>query len=187
MSSLSHLLEFWFLNTDPDQMATHREEWWVKEDSFDQRIRDDFGDLFEQAISGKLDDWKNTPLACTGLVILLDQFPRNMFRGDKQAFAYDEQARALTRYVLDNKFDQKLPLGPRLFLYLPLEHSENLTDQNACVALMESLGDEDYVNYARKHQVIIERFGRFPHRNKVLNRTSTPEEIAFLQEPGSSF
>jgi len=121
------------------------------------------------------------------LVILLDQFPRNMFRGDKQAFAYDEQARILTRYVLDKEFDQTLPLGPRLFLYLPLEHSENLTDQNTCVALMEGLGDEDYVNYARKHQVIIERFGRFPHRNEVLNRISTPEEIAFLKEPGSSF
>ncbi|NVK20064.1 MAG: DUF924 domain-containing protein [Methylocystaceae bacterium] len=187
MSSLTHLLEFWFESAKMDQMATHREQWWIKDHNFDQRIRDDFKDLFDQAISGKLANWEETPLGCTGLVLLLDQFPRNMFRGSPRAFAYDEQARALTRNVLAKGFDQHLPMGPRLFLYLPLEHSENLQDQKDCITLMEALGDDDYLYFARKHLVIIEQFGRFPHRNDVLGRHSTPQEVMFLKEPDSSF
>jgi len=181
------LLEFWFLSSDPAKMETHRQEWWVKDPEFDRRINEDFRPLFEKADTGELDDWKETPLGCVALVILLDQFPRNMFRGSAKAFASDEKARALTRYVLERGFDKDLPIGPRLFLYLPLEHSEDLNDQNDCISLITSMGDEGYLEFAKKHHVIIKRFARFPHRNESLGRISTEEEVAFLQEPGSSF
>ena len=186
-AEINRLLEFWMGSSNPDEMASYRDEWWVKNDEFDRRINDDFGTLYEQAANGKLDSWKETPLGCVALVILLDQFPRNMFRGDPRSFATDPQARDLTRYVLDKGFDQEVPMGCKVFLYLPLEHSEDLDHQNACVALMQAMGNENATEFAIKHQVIIERFGRFPHRNEVLGRKSTPEEIEFLKEPGSSF
>ncbi|MDV7339690.1 DUF924 family protein [Terasakiella sp. A23] len=184
---IKSLLEFWFSSSTPGEMNTHRKEWWVKDPEFDRRIQDEFSPLFEKADAGELDDWKETPLGCVALALLLDQFPRNMFRGKARAFASDEKARALTRHVLDKGFDKNLPIGARLFLYLPLEHSEDLQDQNDCIKLVESMGDEGYLDFAKKHQVIIKRFGRFPHRNETLGRTSTNEEVAFLSEPGSSF
>lgn len=184
---LEELLTFWFDSTDPQQMASHKQDWWMKNDAFDQRITKDFSPLFHLAQSGELEEWKKTALGCVGLVLLLDQFPRNMFRGQAEAFDCDPQARALTRHVLSRGFDQTLPIGPRLFLYLPLEHSEDLDDQNQCVELVKSLQDEDYLDYAQQHQKIIAKFGRFPHRNDALGRKSTPEEIEFLKQPGSSF
>lgn len=187
MSDLNQLLEFWFGSAEPTQMATHRQEWWVKDDEYDRRINEDFGSLYNKATNGELESWKETPLGCVGLVILLDQFPRNMFRGDAQSFATDPQARDITRYALDIGIDQKVPMGGKLFLYLPLEHSEELDHQNTCVALMQAMGDEGYTDFALKHQVIIEKFGRFPHRNDVIGRESTPEEIEFLKQPGSGF
>lgn len=187
MNDLEQLLTFWLGSAEPDQMMTHRQEWWVKDEAFDQRIHSEFSGLYDKAVAGDLEDWKDTPLGCVGLCILLDQFPRNMFRGTARSFESDATARDITRHVLDNGFDKALPVGCRLFLYLPLEHSENLDHQYTCVALMQDMGDEGYVDFALKHQVIIERFGRFPHRNEVLGRKSTPEEIAFLETPGSSF
>lgn len=184
---LEDLLTFWFDSAIPQQMASHKQEWWMKDDAFDQRITEDFSPLFHLAQKGALDDWKETALGCVGLVLLLDQFPRNMFRARADAFACDPQARALTRYVLSRGFDQTLPVGPRLFLYLPLEHSEDLNDQDQCVELIKSLKDKNYLDYAQQHQKIIAKFGRFPHRNTALGRKSTPEEIEFLKQPGSSF
>lgn len=187
MSDLNHLLEFWFTSANPKDMASHRDVWWKKDTDFDQTIQGEFGPLFKKAREGELKNWRETPLGCVGLVLLLDQFPRNMFRNDAQAFAYDQHARKLTRHVLAQGFDENLPLAPRVFLYLPLEHSEDLTDQNDCVALIKTLNDEGYLDFAIKHRDIIAKFGRFPHRNEVLGRQSTPEEIEFLQQPGSSF
>lgn len=184
---LKRILQFWFTSADPDEMATHREEWWVKSDTFDREIANNFGDLYEQAHTGKLEVWKDTPLGCVGLVLLLDQCPRNMFRNTPQAFASDEQARQVTHHALDRGFDASLPLAAQLFLYMPLEHSEDIDDQNASVTLIGALGDSNYTNFAIQHRDIIERFGRFPHRNGILGRPSTPEELAFLTQPGSSF
>lgn len=181
------LLEFWLGSAEPKEMASHRAQWWAKDADFDQRIQNDFKNLFNQACAGQLDHWKDSPLGCTALIILLDQFPRNLFRNDGQAFATDVQARDLTRHALEKGYDQTLPMGAKLFLYLPLEHSENLDDQNQSVALMKAMGDEGYHDFALKHHVIIARFGRFPHRNMALGRENTPEEEAFLQQPDSAF
>lgn len=184
---LEDLLRFWFDSAEPNHMASHKQAWWMKDAAFDQRITEDFSPLFHLAEKGELEDWKKTALGCVGLVLLLDQFPRNMFRGQARAFACDPQARALTRYVLSRGFDQSLPIGPRLFLYLPLEHSEDLGDQDRSVELIRALNDADYLDYAEQHRKIIAKFGRFPHRNEALGRPSTAEEIDFLKQPGSSF
>jgi len=187
MSDMEKLLSFWFGDAEPEKMATHRGAWWAKDPEFDQRINVEFKGLFDQAVAGKLGAWKETPLGCVALVILLDQFPRNIFRTDERAFSMDEAARALTRYVLDKQFDHALPMGAKLFLYLPLEHSENLSDQRECLGLMKEMGDAGYVDFAQKHLDVIEKFGRFPHRNVLLGRKSTPAEEAFLKGPNSSF
>jgi uncharacterized protein (DUF924 family) len=187
MADINRLLEFWLGSSDPAHMLCHRKEWWVKDPEFDQRIADEFMDLFDQAVEGKLATWQETPLGCLALVILLDQFPRNIFRNDQRAFAMDAGARRISRHVLAKGFDQVLPMGAKLFFYLPLEHSENLNDQFDCLKLMKAMGDEGYLNFAQKHLDIIERFGRFPHRNAILGRMSTEEEIAFLKEPNSRF
>ncbi len=184
---VKRLLAFWFGSAEPEQMATSRSEWWKKDETFDRLIQQEFSSLYNRAVSGELEDWKESPLGCVALVILLDQFPRNMFRGSARSFESDEAARNVTRHVLDQEWDEDLPFAARLFLYLPLEHSENIDHQNAAVALISQLGDENYTDYAEKHRVIIKRFGRFPHRNEILGRESTQEEITFLQEPGSRF
>ncbi|SCA55832.1 putative transmembrane protein [Candidatus Terasakiella magnetica] len=184
---INRILTFWFNSINPAEMATHREEWWVKNADFDKQITDEFSEVYEKAAKGELQNWQNTPLGAVALVIALDQFPRNMFRDSKKAFATDAQARKITRHAVEMGFDQHLPLGPRLFLYLPMEHSESAVDQNASVTLINTLGDEGYSEYAVKHQMVIEKFSRFPHRNDVLGRASTEEEIAFLNQPGSRF
>ena len=121
------------------------------------------------------------------LVILLDQFPRNLFRGQARAFAGDARALALAKRAVAAGLDEAMPRAHRLFLYMPFEHSEDLADQETCIERMTALGSAGYLDYARRHRDIIARFGRFPHRNAALGRDSTAEEIAFLKEPGSSF
>lgn len=187
MSDMNRLLEFWLGSSEPSEMATHRMEWWVKDPEFDRQIGEEFKGLFDQAIAGELDAWKETALGSLGLIILLDQFPRNIFRNDQRAFSMDGQALRLTRHVLAKGFDQELPMGPKLFFYLPLEHSENLNDQYDCLTLIKAMGDENYIDFAQKHLDVIERFGRFPHRNSVLGRKNTAEEDVFLDGPNSSF
>lgn len=177
------LLRFWF---DEHGMA----QWFAKDDAFDAAIRDRFGDQVDRAAAGVFDDWQESGLGCVALCLLLDQFPRNLFRGSPRAFATDVQARAVARFAVSEGLDMEDELTPmhRMFLYLPFEHSEDLADQHLCLRLMaQRVGDEMVVDYARKHLVIVERFGRFPHRNAPLGRISTTEELAFLQEPGSSF
>ena len=177
------LLDFWFKEID-------RKVWFEKNQGFDDTLRARFGELREEAEAGALDDWVGTPEGALALILLLDQLPRNLFRDRPEAFATDEKARAVTRCALTKAFDQQLiaSMGDAaaVFLYLPLEHSEDLQDQDDCVTLMKALGG-DWVKWAKAHQIIIERFGRFPHRNAALGRENTPEEEAFLKEPGSSF
>ena len=172
--NLSALLDFWF---DPDS----RPYWFDSTPEFDAQLRERFLDLYREAAGGGLTGWRADGRGCLGLVLLLDQLPRNLFRDSPQAFETDSQARAVTRYALDMAFDQQLDEAQRLFLYLPLEHSEEMADQDRSVALIGQLTSAPmWLDFARKHREVIVRFGRFPHRNAVLGRASTPEERAFL-------
>jgi uncharacterized protein (DUF924 family) len=184
---IDKVLAFWFGREGEKDWGQHRESWWKKEPDFDQACRDGFLEIYEQAARCDLDDWKATWDGSLALVILLDQLPRNMFRGHPRAFATDAHALAVAEHALDQGFDRSLPVDQRMFLYLPFEHSEHLAQQNRSVALFGSLGDDRLVDYAVRHQQIVERFGRFPHRNAILGRANTQEEAAFLQQPGSSF
>ncbi|WP_419798504.1 MAG: DUF924 family protein [Terasakiella sp.] len=186
-NEIRNILEFWFDSAKPEYMATHRDIWWMKDREVDQQIINQFISLYEQAASGALDHWKEEVLGCLALILLMDQFPRNMFRENAKSFATDEQALDITRYVLEREWDVDLSLGARLFIYLPLEHSENIDDQNAAVTLISSLGDDNYTEFALRHRDIIKRFGRFPHRNKILQREDTKDEAVFLTQPGSGF
>ncbi|MBD1809673.1 DUF924 domain-containing protein [Microcoleus sp. FACHB-SPT15] len=185
------ILEFWFGKPDEADYGKSRKVWFTKNPEFDDEVRSRFLNVHNQAAAGKLNDWNATPQGCLALIILLDQFPRNMFRGQPQAFATDPQALAYARHAVTQGFDKELPKLQRWFVYLPFEHSENLADQHRCVELCEQLGDEpemrEAVDYAYRHLRVIERFGRFPHRNRILGRETTPEEAEFLKQPGSSF
>jgi uncharacterized protein (DUF924 family) len=176
------VLEFWF---DPALDAAERNKrWFGKDEGFDAEIRRRFLDLYEEGAAARLDAWKGSVRECLALVILLDQFPRNMFRGEARAFAADTLARDAARALLP-RADELSP-DERLFAWLPFEHSESLDDQNLACELIAPLGEE-LLRYAERHRQIIERFGRFPHRNAILGRSSTPEEIEFLKQPGSGF
>jgi uncharacterized protein (DUF924 family) len=159
------------------------ERWFKKDAAFDAEIKRRFVPTYEAAAAGKLRDWENDAEGALALLILLDQFPRNMFRGDKRAFATDPLARAVTAGALIKGFDAQVG-DMRTFFYLPFEHSEDLADQERCIALYKAAGDEDNLKWAELHADIIRRFGRFPHRNALLGRTTTPEEQAFLDEGG---
>lgn len=193
MSTADDVLEFWF----PRDRERANKLWWGKDAALDAEIRERFGATLAAARAGELDEWAATARGRLALIIVLDQFSRNIHRDSPDSFAADAQARALTKDGLARGHDRELELLERLFFYLPLEHSESLDDQQQCVALMQSLADVAgearqqevafYVDYAIRHRDIIARFGRFPHRNAVLGRASTDEELAFLQQPGSSF
>ena len=174
------VLDFWFSpNVKPF--------WFKKSEEFDAEIRQRFLSLYQQAAAGILNGWRESPHHILALIIVLDQFPRNMFRNLPQAFATDSQAVELTKYAVNNNYQQNLFTDEQAFLYMPLMHSEKKEDQTQCVELFKELGKEDNLKFALKHKEIIDRFGRFPHRNKILSRKSTPEEKDFLTKPGSSF
>ena len=179
----SSILDFWF--------GQDRKAWFQKNPAFDEQIRSRFLGLFDQALRGELNDWRREPVGCLALVILLDQFPRNMFRGNAKAFAGDRLARDAARILLDKGWDKDMTPDERMFAYLPFEHSESLADQERCLALMKEIAGSpdtaDLPKWAEAHLAIIRRFGRFPHRNAALGRASTPEETEFLKQPGSSF
>jgi len=160
------------------------ERWFNKNAAFDKEIRERFFDTYEAAAAGKLPDWEQSAQGALALLILLDQFPRNMFRGDARAFATDPLARAITAGAIIRGFDGQVPKELRGFFYLPFEHSEDLADQERCIALNKATGDADGLKWAEIHADIIRRFGRFPHRNAALARTTTPEEQAFLDGGG---
>jgi len=197
--TIQSILGFWFGDAADDTAAAASQAglWWGKNDEADRQIGERFEAMLQQAAAGELDAWKQTPQGRLALILLLDQFPRNIYRGTPQAFAYDARARQLTLEGLESGDDKALRPIERVFFYLPLEHAEDLSLQQRCVALFEqlqsSLPEEvakvfgGFTDFAHKHLVIIERFGRFPHRNDTLGRESTAEEIAFLATPNSSF
>lgn len=178
----SEILDFWFEQTQPAQ-------WFQVNASFDAEISQKFADAYDKASRGIFDDWKNDSDGCLALCLLLDQFPRNMFRGSPKAFATDGKALVIAKYALSKGFDQVLTPIKRRFLYLPFEHSENLNDQRKCVDLFEKMKKDDPLgyDYAMRHLKVIEKYGRFPHRNKVLSRMSTPDEEEYLAQAGSGF
>jgi uncharacterized protein (DUF924 family) len=180
MDDAEAVIAFWFV---PGGDA----RWFAADPAFDEEIRSRFGALVEQALAGDLADWTASARGALALCLVLDQFPRNIWRGSPRAFSCDAMARSVARDAIAAGHDRELPPDQRAFLYLPLEHSEDLADQDACVALLRALGDSRLLDYAQRHRDIVARFGRFPHRNAVLGRTSTAEESEFLQQPGSSF
>ena len=204
MSTPRDIIDFWFEGVgDADRFDTNKNpfrKWFTKNERFDDAVRDYFEEDLVRGASGELDSWGETPAGRLALILIFDQFSRNMYRGTAQAFATDPLALDLSRRSLSDGFDRKLPLIQRVFVYLPLMHSENLPDQHECVRQFESLVREcrerypantayfeSNLTYARRHRDIIARFGRFPHRNTVLTRPSTEEEQRFLTERGSSF
>jgi uncharacterized protein (DUF924 family) len=172
----SGILAFW--------REAGRERWYKRDDAFDAEIRRRFLALWQRAAAGELASWETSDEGALALVILLDQFPRNMFRGTPQAFASDAQARDVARRAIARGVDRRVDPILVEFLYLPFMHSEHLADQLHCVALFENTDNAENLKYAREHADIIERFGRFPHRNNVLGRDSTEEEQAFLDGGG---
>ena len=160
--------------------------WYMRDDAFDAEIRKRFLGAYEEAAAGKLAMWEDSAEGALALLILLDQFPRNMFRSDTRAFAADPTARAVAGRALKRGFDQKIAPPLRQFFYLPFMHSEAMADQDRCVALFEAYGDPENLRYAIIHADIIRRFGRFPHRNPVLSRNTTKDEQDFLDSGGFS-
>jgi uncharacterized protein (DUF924 family) len=190
----TEILRFWFGDPqDPQgEYGQQRQVWFKKSAAFDDTIRRFFLMDYEWAVAGDLDEWRQEPLSCLALVLLLDQFPRNLFRGNGQSFASDRTALTTAYSAIDRGYDQQVLPVERLFFYLPLEHSENLADQDRSVELVRSLheahpGFESPLDYALRHREVIQQFGRFPHRNEILGRENTDEEVDFLQQPGSRF
>lgn len=184
-SRAESILQFWFApESDADEGQT-RSRWFVPDLEFDRECTTRFLGDHEDAARGHLDDWKNAPRSCLALILLLDQLPRNMFRNTQRAFATDAKAREISRHAVAAGFDRELPPVMRMFVYLPLEHSENLADQLESVQLARALVKEDpgragVLRYAEQHLQTIQRFGRFPARNVILGRESTREELEFL-------
>jgi uncharacterized protein (DUF924 family) len=159
-------------------------KWFEKDDAFDRDIRDRFGALHAEAAAGKHDGWADTPEGALALLILFDQFSRNLFRGSAETYARDEKAREIARDAVQAGFDRAVDPDVRKFFYMPFMHSESIADQERCVALSHALADKGTFDYARHHCGIVRRFGRFPHRNAILGRHTTPAEQAFLEGGG---
>lgn len=174
------VLRFWFHEIAP-------RAWFVRDAVVDTEIGLRFADLHTTLAGGSIHQVTRESRIELARVIVLDQFPRNIFRGTPAAFATDAQALATARAAVAAGLDQAVDGNGRLFFYLPFEHSEVAADQQRCVELISAIGDAEYTRFAQAHKDIIDRFGRFPHRNQMLGRVSTPEEIAFLTQPGSSF
>ncbi|MGB5959664.1 MAG: DUF924 family protein [Coleofasciculaceae cyanobacterium] len=191
MSQAKEILDFWFGTPDNADYEQQRKIWFTKNPEFDEEVRSHFTSQYQQAATGQLDDWKTSPQGCLALIILLDQFPRNMFRGQLKAFATDSQALAYAQHAITQGFDQELLPLQRWFVYMPFEHSENIEHQYQSLELFKKLRDQENLteplDYANRHFKVIERFGRYPHRNEILGRETTPEEAEFLKQPGSSF
>jgi uncharacterized protein (DUF924 family) len=170
------VLEFW--------RAAGPDRWFTKDAAFDAEITRRFLATYQAAAASRLAPWEATPDSALALVVTLDQFPRNMFRGDARTFAADPLARAVADRALTRGFDQRVPRPERQFFYLPFGHSELLADQERSLALARRYGDDEFTKYAVQHADIIRRFGRFPHRNAVLGRSTTPDEQAFLDSGG---
>jgi len=199
MQRSEEILDYWFgqLSSDQDFPDDRAKLWFSKNDDTDSFIRDSFEIDVQAAAQGKLEDWKETARGNLAWIILLDQFTRNIYRGQPEAFASDPLALAASLAAQERGFDQQLRPLERLFVYLPMEHAEDRTMQQKSVHAFERLLEacppglevayDSFRDYAVRHLKIIEQFGRFPHRNTVLGRASTPEEEEFLKQPGSGF
>jgi uncharacterized protein (DUF924 family) len=186
------VLDFWFGAPGSATDGKARTEWFRKDDAFDREIERHFGPLMERALAGGLRAWGADPRSALARILLLDQFTRNVFRDTPGAFAGDALALEATQAMVARRADEALVPRERAFAYLPFEHAEDRAMQDESLRLFARLaaaaeGFEGSLDYAQRHHAIIARFGRFPHRNAILGRRSTPEEIAFLQQPGSSF
>jgi uncharacterized protein (DUF924 family) len=183
------VLDFWFGPLDARGKA--RPEWFRKDPAFDAEVRRRFGATHAAAAARELEAWRASPQPMLALVLVLDQFSRNLFRGDARAFAQDAHARECAEQAIERGDDLALLPVERQFLYLPFEHSERLDDQERALELFTTLEafeeTRGLLEWARRHHAIVERFGRFPHRNAILGRASTPEEVEFLAQPGSGF
>jgi len=187
------VLDFWFLPPDADGHGKQRVEWFRKDEAFDTALRERFGALIQQALAGGLREWDEAgPRGTLARILVLDQFTRNAFRGKPESFAGDTLALAAAHQLVES--GEHLALSPveRQFAYMPFEHAEDARMQEQAVTLFSELaagheGFAEALDYAHRHRGVIARFGRFPHRNVILGRASTPEELAFLQLPGSSF
>jgi uncharacterized protein (DUF924 family) len=198
-TAIDDILDFWFGRLDEHGLADadHSARWWKKDPGFDEQIRTRFEEVHRAIGAGELDDWLTDPRGRLAQVIALDQFSRNMYRGTPGMFASDPRALQLVLDGLDRGHDRELAPDPRAFFYMPLVHAEDLASQERAVALFSDLRDSmppdlqkraaEIAKYAGMHRDIVARFGRFPHRNAILGRASTPEEVAFLAQPGSSF
>lgn len=167
------ILDFWY-------SKEMQRRWFASTPDLDTSIREKYGLLWRQAAGGELDGWKETPESCLALIIVLDQFPLNMFRGKAESFKTEQLAVATTKHAIAMGFDRQLPAERLGFLYMPLMHSENLADQDLCVSLFEAARLENNLRFARHHRELIRRFGRFPHRNHIIGRQSTQAEIEYL-------
>lgn len=177
---IDEIVRFWFERLKP-------EDWYRKDPAIDAEIEARFGETYEALKERVPPSWLAEPEGVLAAILVLDQFPRNMFRGDKRAFATDEAALALAKRAIGEGMDDRLSPAQRAFIYMPFQHSEAPEDQARSIILFTALGNPFNLDFARRHQAIIERFGRFPHRNAALGRVSTDVEDAFLKEPGSSF
>ena len=172
--------DFWFQEIDP-------KKWWVKSHDFDELVRHRFSDVHARAVYCELFPWRETPAGRLAEIIVLDQFSRNIYRDRPESFANDALALALSQAAIDSGADKALKAKEKSFLYMPFMHSESLHIHKTAVQLFDQEGLEDYYNFELKHVAIIERFGRYPHRNGILGRDSTPEELEYLRQPGSGF
>lgn len=180
-NKIEEVIYFWFEELSP-------RDWWIKSEKLDLTIKERFLKLHQIASKGELLPIRTTPEAKLAEIIILDQFSRNIYRETPKAFAYDSQALELAKETVASGDDQKLPVEKRKFIYMPYMHSESLEVHDEALALFKSLdGDEKTLNFEKAHRDIIERFGRYPHRNKILGRVSTQQELDFLAQPGSSF
>ncbi|MEM1256208.1 MAG: DUF924 family protein [Cyanobacteria bacterium P01_H01_bin.21] len=182
------VLDFWF-GVPP---GAYHQQWFRKDSDFDAEIKTLFEGIYWTLLESSSDSWLTTPKESLAKIVVLDQFPRNMFRNTPQSFAADAQALTAAELAIERGYDRQLLPVERLFLYTPFEHSEKLAYQNLSVKYFDTLVSDapelaSSLDYARRHREIIAQFGRFPHRNNILGRQSTAEEIAFLQQPGSSF
>lgn len=191
MKTAKTVLDFWFGRPGSEEYGKPRKIWFEKNHAFDAELRSHFGFLQSEAAQGRLDAWQARPKSALALILLLDQVPRNIYRGKPRSFATDPRALAIARNTVAKGFDCGMTTVERCFVYLPFEHAEDRASQRESLRLFAGLrndaGSESNIDYARRHHEIIARFGRFPHRNQILGRESTPEEIEFLKQPGSGF
>ena len=192
MSTIEEILTFWFGEVQDEQsyFEERLQRWFVQNTDFDQEIIQRFQADYERAAQGQLTRWTETARGGSALILVLDQFPRNMFRNDPRAFATDQMAQGVAEDMIAAGFDRQLRSVERYFVYIPFMHSERREHQQRSVTLFQQLAEQRAyfdTSYAVRHQQVIDRFGRFPHRNSVLGRVSTPAELTFLKQPGSSF